>query len=197
MKASFQGGLQVAQEDHRDRLGARSAHRRRGRLGDEVLGPRQGRDPLRARLLPADRPDRRKARQLPLARRRRRRDHRVRRQDADPGRAGRVELPERRHPRHVEARGYTAWDVTSPAYILETPNGTTLCIPTAFVSWTGEALDKKTPLLRSTQALNAHAQRDPQAVRPREARDGRLVRRRRAGVLPDRQELLLRAARTC
>ena len=58
-----------------------------------------------------------------------------------------------------EARGYTAWDVTSPAYILENPNGTTLCIPTAFVSWTGEALDKKTPLLRSLQALNAQAQR--------------------------------------
>jgi len=53
-----------------------------------------------------------------------------------------------------EARGYTAWDVTSPAYILENPNGTTLCIPTAFVSWTGEALDKKTPVLRSMQALN-------------------------------------------
>ena len=53
-----------------------------------------------------------------------------------------------------EARGYTIWDVTSPAYILENPNGTTLCIPTAFVSWTGEALDKKTPLLRSMQALN-------------------------------------------
>jgi glutamine synthetase len=58
-----------------------------------------------------------------------------------------------------EARGYTAWDITSPAYILENPNGTTLCIPTAFVSWTGEALDKKTPLLRSMQALNKHAQR--------------------------------------
>jgi glutamine synthetase len=58
-----------------------------------------------------------------------------------------------------EARGYTMWDVTSPAYILENPNGTTLCIPTAFVSWTGEALDKKTPLLRSMQALNSQAQR--------------------------------------
>ncbi|HEV8550043.1 MAG TPA: glutamine synthetase III, partial [Polyangiaceae bacterium] len=55
-----------------------------------------------------------------------------------------------------EARGYTAWDVTSFAYVL---GGTTLCIPTAFVSWTGEALDKKTPLLRSMQALNTHAQR--------------------------------------
>jgi glutamine synthetase len=58
-----------------------------------------------------------------------------------------------------EARGYTAWDVTSPAYILENPNGNTLCIPTAFVSWTGIALDKKTPLLRSNQALNRQAQR--------------------------------------
>jgi glutamine synthetase len=58
-----------------------------------------------------------------------------------------------------EARGYTAWDPTSPAYILENPNGTTLCVPTAFCSWTGEALDKKTPVLRSMQALNKQAQR--------------------------------------
>src|SRR5271163_3784613 len=58
-----------------------------------------------------------------------------------------------------EARGYTMWDVSSPAYILDNPNGTTLCIPTAFVSWTGEALDMKTPLLRSMAALNTHAQR--------------------------------------
>jgi glutamine synthetase len=56
----------------------------------------------------------------------------------------------------AEARGYTAWDVTSFAYVL---GGTTLCIPTAFVSWTGEALDKKTPLLRAQQALNQHTQR--------------------------------------
>ncbi|WP_027721929.1 glutamine synthetase III [Maridesulfovibrio zosterae] len=58
-----------------------------------------------------------------------------------------------------EARGYTAWDVTSPAYILENPNGTFLCIPTAFISWKGEALDKKTPLLRANQAVNKSAQR--------------------------------------
>jgi glutamine synthetase len=58
-----------------------------------------------------------------------------------------------------EARGYTAWDVTSPAYIMENPNGATLCIPTAFLSWTGEALDKKTPILRSMQAFNIQAQR--------------------------------------
>ncbi|BBY76363.1 glutamine synthetase [Mycolicibacterium parafortuitum] len=58
-----------------------------------------------------------------------------------------------------EARGYTGWDVTSPAYILENPNGNTLCIPTVFVSMTGEALDFKTPLLRSQQAMGTHAER--------------------------------------
>ena len=52
-----------------------------------------------------------------------------------------------------EARGYTAWDPSSPAFIKRHPNGATLCIPTAFCSYTGEALDKKTPLLKSTQAL--------------------------------------------
>jgi glutamine synthetase len=58
-----------------------------------------------------------------------------------------------------EARGYTGWDVTSPAYILENANGNTLCIPTVFVSMTGEALDFKTPLLRSQQAMGAQAER--------------------------------------
>jgi glutamine synthetase len=58
-----------------------------------------------------------------------------------------------------EARGYTAWDPTSPAYIMEGPNGATLVIPTAFLSWTGEALDKKTPLLRSMEALSKQALR--------------------------------------
>lgn len=52
-----------------------------------------------------------------------------------------------------EARGYTAWDPTSPAFIKRHANGATLCIPTAFCSYTGEALDKKTPLMRSLQAL--------------------------------------------
>jgi len=58
-----------------------------------------------------------------------------------------------------EARGYTGWDVTSPAYVLENPNGNTLCIPTVFVSMTGEALDHKTPLLRSQQAMGEQAER--------------------------------------
>ena len=71
-----------------------------------------------------------------------------------------------------EARGYTGWDATSPAYILENPNGNTLCIPTVFISMTGEALDNKTPLLRSQQAMAKQAERvlhlfgheDPDAV---------------------------------
>ncbi len=53
-----------------------------------------------------------------------------------------------------EARGYTAWDCTSPAFVRQDPLGATLCIPTAFCSYTGEALDQKTPLLRSMEALN-------------------------------------------
>ncbi|MGZ6623513.1 MAG: glutamine synthetase III family protein [Solirubrobacteraceae bacterium] len=56
-----------------------------------------------------------------------------------------------------EARGYTAWDPSSPAFILENPNGAVLCIPTAFASWTGEALDHKIPLLRSMDALSKSA----------------------------------------
>src|SRR6202789_2400566 len=58
-----------------------------------------------------------------------------------------------------EARGYSAWDPSSPAYVMDNPNGSTLVIPPAFLSWTGEALDKKTPLLRSMDALSQQAMR--------------------------------------
>ena len=59
-----------------------------------------------------------------------------------------------------EARGYTAWDCTSPAFLKEDDaGGVTLCIPTAFASYTGEALDKKTPLLRSMEAVSKQALR--------------------------------------
>ena len=58
-----------------------------------------------------------------------------------------------------EARGYTAWDITSPAFLKESGCGAILCIPTAFCSYTGEALDKKTPLLRSMEALSEQALR--------------------------------------
>jgi glutamine synthetase len=58
-----------------------------------------------------------------------------------------------------EARGYTAWDASSPAFIMKNPKGATLCIPTAFASWTGEALDHKIPLLRSMEAVSKAALR--------------------------------------
>src|SRR5580692_6505611 len=58
-----------------------------------------------------------------------------------------------------EARGYTGWDPTSPAFIVENTHGKTLCIPSVFLSWSGHALDKKTPLLRSLQALSGQAVR--------------------------------------
>ena len=58
-----------------------------------------------------------------------------------------------------EARGYTFWDCTSPAFIKEDASGAVLCIPTIFCSYTGEALDKKTPLLRSIEAINKQAPR--------------------------------------
>ena len=58
-----------------------------------------------------------------------------------------------------EARGYTAWDCTSPAFVRQDATGATLCIPTAFCSYTGEALDQKTPLLRSMQAINTQSLR--------------------------------------
>jgi glutamine synthetase len=69
-----------------------------------------------------------------------------------------------------EARGYTAWDPTSPAFILENPNGALLCIPTAFTSWTGEALDHKIPLLRSMDALSGAAIRALQLLGDEKAR---------------------------
>ena len=70
-----------------------------------------------------------------------------------------------------EARGYTAWDPTSPAFILENPNGALLCIPTAFTSWTGEALDNKIPLLRSMDALSGAAIRALELLGSREGAD--------------------------
>ena len=94
-----------------------------------------------------------------------------------------------------EARGYTAWDPTSPAFILENPNGALLCIPTAFASWTGEALDNKIPLLRSMDALSRSAIRALRLLGDdaghARVHDGRA----RAGVLPDRRAVLLRAPR--
>ena len=94
-----------------------------------------------------------------------------------------------------EARGYTAWDPTSPAFLLKNPNGALLCIPTAFASWTGEALDAKIPLLRSMDALSRSAIRALRLLGDDAAVARVHHRRPRAGVLPDRPAVLLRAPR--
>ena len=84
----------------------------------------------------------------------------VLRQATDSGRARCIVLPERRSAQTFEARGYTAWDCTSPAFLKEDAAGdVTLSIPTAFMSYYGEALDKKTPLLRSMKAVSEQALR--------------------------------------
>ena len=164
---------------------------RRGRLGDEGLGAGERRLALRPRLLPADRADRGEARLVPVP------------EDGGSslaefagktliqGEPDASSFPNGGIRNTFEARGYTGWDVTSPAYILENPNGNTLCIPTMFISWTGEALDKKTPLLRSQQAMSEQAARVLEAVRSHRHRHGGVLRGRRAGVLPDRPALLL------
>ena len=152
-------GVQVGRRDHREGREARPGRRRLGRLGHEGLGAVEGCDPLRARLLPDDRSDRREARQLPRSGRRRPTLAEFAGKTLIQGEPDASSFPSGGLRSTFEARGYTGWDVTSPAYILENPNGNTLCIPTVFVSMTGEALDYKTPLLRSQQAMGAQAER--------------------------------------
>ena len=160
------------------------------------MGARARRDPLHPRLPAAHRPDGREARFLLRAR---------------PARASAIakfsgkeliqgepdasSFPTGGIRATFEARGYTAWDPTSPAFILENPNGALLCIPTAFVSWTGEALDAKIPLLRSMDALSKSAIRALQPARRRRGQARLHHGRPRAGVLPDRRAVLLRAPR--
>ena len=99
------------------------------------------------------------ARLLLRPRGRRHGDRRVLRQGADPGRARRLFVPDRRHQGHVRGTRLHRLGPDPPAFILENPNGALLCIPTAFTSWTGEALDNKIPLLRSMDALSGVAMR--------------------------------------
>jgi glutamine synthetase len=87
-----------------------------------------------------------------------------------------------------EARGYTAWDCTSPAFLREDAAGVTLCIPTAFCSYTGEALDMKTPLLRSMEALSIQAVRIVKLF-------GHNVKRVSASVGPEQEYFLVDKAK--
>ena len=140
------------------RRGARPEPRRRRRRGDEGMGAGERRHPLHPHVPAADRLDRGEARLL------------LRALGAEgtalagfsgkeliQGEPDASSFPTGGVRATFEARGYTAWDPTSPAFILENPNGALLCIPTAFASWTGEALDGKIPLLRSMDALSRSA----------------------------------------
>ena len=139
------------------RRGARPQPRRRRRRGDEGLGAGERRHPLHPHVPAADRLDRGEARLLLRARRRRQSLAGFSGKELIQGEPDASSFPTGGVRATFEARGYTAWDPTSPAFILENPNGALLCIPTAFASWTGEALDGKIPLLRSMDALSRSA----------------------------------------
>ena len=112
-------------------------------------------------LVPADdRAHGREARQLPVVRRPRRgRSSDFSGSQLIQGEPDASSFPSGGMRTTFEARGYTAWDPSSPIFIMDGPNGRTLCVPSVFISYHGEALDKKTPLLRSMQALNDAALR--------------------------------------
>ena len=116
----------------------------------------------------------------------------VQRQGADQGRARRLELLTGGIRATFEARGYTAWDPTSPAFIIENPNGAVLCIPTAFASWTGRRSTPRSRCCAPWRPWNGRAARARPLRRPQHG--GLHDDRARAGVLPDRR-VLLRASR--
>ena len=115
--------------------------------------PRQWRAPLHPLVCAAHRRHSREARCLHSTRRQRRHGRGVFGQVAGAAGTRRVELPNGGIRNTFEARGYSAWDISSPAFILDQ----TLCIPTIFISYTGESLDYKTPLLRALNAVDKAA----------------------------------------
>jgi len=110
----------------------------------------------------------------------------VSREAACPGRAGCIELPSGGIRSTFEARGYTAWDMSSPAFIRRNGISTTLCIPTAFISYTGEPLDKKTPLLRSNKGGQQERRKHHESSRQQRREKGLFDAGTGTGVLPDR-----------
>ena len=122
-------------------------------------------------------------------------DRGVQRKGTGQGRARRVELPVGRHAQHVRSARLHGMGPDQPPWLLQNGNSVTLVIPTAFVSWTGEALDKKTPLLRSMEALSTQAVR-VSSFSGRDATRVTATCRTRAGILPDRSQLLFRPSRS-
>ena len=186
-------GLQGAPPRDRERLRARPRHRRRRRQRHEGLGDRKGRDAFHA-LVPADDGvHRREARRVHHAGQRQRGHHGVLGQGADQGRIGRVVVSVRRPARDVRGARLHGVDPTSYAFIKDR----TLCIPTAYCSFTGEVLDKKTPLLRSMEALNRQALRILKLFGDTGARRVIPTAGAGAGILPDRPSALRAGVPTC
>ena len=174
---------------------ARPGRRRRRRLRDEGLGAGEGRHALRARLLPAHRPDRREARQLPRARRRRLGARRVRRQDPHPGRAGRVELPQRRPAQHVRGPRLHRLGRHQPGVHPGEPERQHAVHPDGVRVDDRRGARPQDPAAALAAGDGPARRARPEAVRPREPRARRVVLRPRAGVLPGRPALLPRPAR--
>ena len=165
----------------------RPGDRGRGRARREGVGDGARRHPLHALVRADDRLHRREARLVPEPR-----PATAGRSPSSPARTcvqgepDASSFPSGGIRATFEARGYTAWDVTSPIFLQVEPNGVTMTIPTAFVSYTGEALDHKIPLLRSQEALGKQALRVLRWF-GNTTRDARLHQHRPgAGVLPRR-----------
>ena len=193
--AAAEGGLPSARGDDRQGRAARAGARRRRRLGDARVGDGARRDPLHALVPAAHGLHRREARLLLRPDRRRQRDRRVLGQGADPGRAGRVLVPERRHPLHVRGpRLHRVGPVLAGLHPRE-PERRAALHPDGVHLLERRGAGQQDP----AAALDGRpvAERDPRADaarrqhRPPRLHDGRP----RAGVLPDRRAVLLRAPR--
>ena len=185
-----------AAPDHRRPRAVRSGDRRCGRARREGMGDGARRHPLHALVRADDRLHGREARLVPEPR-----SARARRSPSSPARtcsrASRTRARSRRAASGPRSRPAATprWDVTSPIFLQVEPNGVTLTIPTAYVSFTGEALDHKIPLLRSQEALGKQALRVLRWFGNTTATPGVHQHRPRAGVLPRRSPAGRAAAR--
>ena len=193
--ATLRGHVQQAERDARLREGARPDAGRRGRRGDEGLGPRAWGDPLHPHVPAAHRPDRGEARLVLRARHRLRRGRRLLRQGADPGRAGRLLVPDRRHPGDVRGPRLHGLGPDQPRLPAREPERRPALHPDrlrlldrrgARREDPAAALDGRALGLGGEGAAPARRRGDPARVHHR---------RPRAGVLPDRRAVLLRAPR--
>ena len=187
--------VQEAAGGPRDRRGARHRARRRGRRRDEGMGAGAGRDPLHPRLPAADRPDRREARLVLRARRQGRRGRRLLRQGADPGRARRLVVPDRRRPRHLRGPRLHGLGPDQPGVHPREPERRAALHPDRVRLMDRRGARREDPAAALDGRALEVGDRRPADPRRRGGPAGLHHRRPRAGVLPDRRAVLLRAPR--